>query len=231
MRASATRKRSASSPTPTAVSCRCTLPDRRFPSGRRGPAPGDAARRLARPRAVRGPRIAARLAVPDRHQPLAGCPAGEPAPPEDPQRMTATPEPTRYGDAIWLEPFPDVLLEGIPDQAPGPEARYEAGRRSRWRSSSACSISRRSSARCSCCATCSGSAPARPPRAGHHRASGQQPRAARAGGTRRRLPANPRERAPLPHSKLERDIVGRFADAIQTGDTDASSPCSPTTPG
>ena len=45
--------------------------------------------------------------------------------PEDLQRMTEMPEPTRYGEAIWLEPFPDVLLEGIPDQAPGPEARYE----------------------------------------------------------------------------------------------------------
>ena len=45
--------------------------------------------------------------------------------PEDLQPMTERPEPTRYGEAIWLEPFPDVLLEGIPDRAPGPEARYE----------------------------------------------------------------------------------------------------------
>ena len=30
--------------------------------------------------------------------------------PEDLQRMTEMPEPTRYGEAIWLEPFPDVLL-------------------------------------------------------------------------------------------------------------------------
>ena len=45
--------------------------------------------------------------------------------PEDLQRMTEMPEPTRYGEAMWLEPFPDVLLEGIPDQGPGPEARYE----------------------------------------------------------------------------------------------------------
>jgi RNA polymerase sigma-70 factor (ECF subfamily) len=27
---------------------------------------------------------------------------------------------------LWLEPYPDVLLEGLIDQAPGPEARYEA---------------------------------------------------------------------------------------------------------
>jgi RNA polymerase sigma-70 factor (ECF subfamily) len=33
-----------------------------------------------------------------------------------------------------------------------------------------------------------------------------------------RLPAAGRDRAPLPYSKRERDTVGRFADAIQTGD-------------
>ncbi len=26
----------------------------------------------------------------------------------------------------WLEPYPDVLLEGLADAAPGPEARNEA---------------------------------------------------------------------------------------------------------
>ena len=36
-----------------------------------------------------------------------------------------------------------------------------------------------------------------------------------------RLPAVGRERAPLPNSKLERDVVGRFADAIEAGDIDA----------
>lgn len=36
------------------------------------------------------------------------------------------PEPTRLREATWLEPFPDDLLEGLADAAPGPEARYEA---------------------------------------------------------------------------------------------------------
>jgi RNA polymerase sigma-70 factor (TIGR02960 family) len=36
-----------------------------------------------------------------------------------------TPEPTRYGEVLWLEPYPDALLEGIVDGAAGPEARYE----------------------------------------------------------------------------------------------------------
>jgi RNA polymerase sigma-70 factor (TIGR02960 family) len=36
------------------------------------------------------------------------------------------PAPTRLGEVTWLEPYPDVLLEGLTDHAPGPEARYEA---------------------------------------------------------------------------------------------------------
>jgi RNA polymerase sigma-70 factor (ECF subfamily) len=36
------------------------------------------------------------------------------------------PEPTGVGDVPpWLEPYPDVLLDNLVDQAPGPEARYE----------------------------------------------------------------------------------------------------------
>ncbi len=43
-----------------------------------------------------------------------------PPPPE------ALPEPTGAGDAPpWLEPYPDVLLDHLVDQRPGPEARYE----------------------------------------------------------------------------------------------------------
>ena len=36
------------------------------------------------------------------------------------------PEPTRLGEVVWLEPYPDLLLEGLADHVPGPEARYEA---------------------------------------------------------------------------------------------------------
>ncbi|MEU6746417.1 sigma-70 family RNA polymerase sigma factor [Spirillospora sp. NPDC046719] len=35
------------------------------------------------------------------------------------------PEPTRLGEVVWLEPFPDALLEGAPPVPLGPEARYE----------------------------------------------------------------------------------------------------------
>jgi RNA polymerase sigma-70 factor (TIGR02960 family) len=35
------------------------------------------------------------------------------------------PEPTRLGEVEWLQPYPDHLLEGLADTAPGPQARYE----------------------------------------------------------------------------------------------------------
>jgi RNA polymerase sigma-70 factor (ECF subfamily) len=35
------------------------------------------------------------------------------------------PEPTRLGEVVWLEPYPDALLEGRIGAPPGPEARYE----------------------------------------------------------------------------------------------------------
>jgi len=43
-----------------------------------------------------------------------------PVPPFEP------PEPTGRGEATWLQPYPDRLLEQIADRAPGPEARYQA---------------------------------------------------------------------------------------------------------
>jgi RNA polymerase sigma-70 factor (TIGR02960 family) len=35
------------------------------------------------------------------------------------------PEPTRLGEVVWLQPYPDALLESAFDTPPGPEARYE----------------------------------------------------------------------------------------------------------
>jgi RNA polymerase sigma-70 factor (TIGR02960 family) len=35
------------------------------------------------------------------------------------------PEPTGFGEVVWLEPVPDQLLEGAMDSPLGPEARYE----------------------------------------------------------------------------------------------------------
>ena len=35
------------------------------------------------------------------------------------------PEPTHFGEIVWLEPFPDSLFDAEDISAPGPEARYE----------------------------------------------------------------------------------------------------------
>jgi len=35
------------------------------------------------------------------------------------------PEPSRLGEVVWLQPYPDDLLEGAAGAPPGPEARYE----------------------------------------------------------------------------------------------------------
>ena len=35
------------------------------------------------------------------------------------------PEPSRLGEVVWLEPYPDTLLDGAIDVPLGPEARYE----------------------------------------------------------------------------------------------------------
>ena len=47
-------------------------------------------------------------------------------PQEVPSMAGPPPEPTRRTEPIWLEPYPDLLLEGIPDRSPGPDVRYEA---------------------------------------------------------------------------------------------------------
>jgi RNA polymerase sigma-70 factor (TIGR02960 family) len=44
----------------------------------------------------------------------------EPVPPFQP------PTPSRRGEITWLQPYPDSLLDGVPDTAPGPEARYQS---------------------------------------------------------------------------------------------------------
>src|SRR6266516_5508508 len=53
--------------------------------------------------------------------------------------MAEPPQPTRLPDPVWVEPYPDVLLDGLPDLAPGPEARYDTKRPTSWRSSPPCS--------------------------------------------------------------------------------------------
>ena len=42
------------------------------------------------------------------------------------RRPSGVPAPSSMSELTWLQPFPDLLLEGLPDDQPGPEARYES---------------------------------------------------------------------------------------------------------
>jgi RNA polymerase sigma-70 factor (TIGR02960 family) len=141
--------------------------------------------------------------------------------PQD-QRMPQMPEPTQWNEPVWLEPYPDLLLEGIPDEAPGPEARYETketialafivGLQHLPAQQRAVLVLRdvlgyRAAEAAEMLATSEASVNSLLRRA---RAAFES-----------RLPATGRERAPLPESKLERDIVGRFAETVERGDIDA----------
>src|SRR5262249_22369379 len=139
--------------------------------------------------------------------------------PESPSFLTA--EPTRRGEPLWLEPYPDVLLEGLRDVSAGPEARYEAKEaialafvtamqhlppRQRavlvlrdvlgFRSSEVADMLDSSEASVN--------------------SALQRARATMAD----RLPGPDRERAPLPRSARERDIASRFAIAFADDDID-----------
>jgi RNA polymerase sigma-70 factor (TIGR02960 family) len=46
--------------------------------------------------------------------------------PAPPAEAAEPPEPSRTREPIWLEPYPDALLEGVLDRSHDPHARYEA---------------------------------------------------------------------------------------------------------
>jgi RNA polymerase sigma-70 factor (TIGR02960 family) len=141
-----------------------------------------------------------------------------PPPPEMPPEP---PEPTRRADPIWLEPYPDVLLEGVADAAPGPEARYEAreavalafvaGLQHLPPQQRAVLVLRdvlgfRAAEVADMLETSEASV----------NSALQRARSALEG----RLPTQGREQAPLPSAARERELVGRFADAFESGDVD-----------
>jgi RNA polymerase sigma-70 factor (TIGR02960 family) len=133
-----------------------------------------------------------------------------------------TVEPTRRGEPVWLEPYPDALLEGLPDTGLDPEARYEAKEavalafvtavqhlpaRQRavlvlrdvlgFRAAEVAGMLESSEASVN--------------------SALQRARATMA----QRRPGPDRERAPLPRSARERDVAGRFATAFALDDIDA----------
>jgi RNA polymerase sigma-70 factor (ECF subfamily) len=141
-----------------------------------------------------------------------------------PQRLEPLnnpPTPSRMTEPIWLEPYPDALLEGIADQAPGPEARYEhkeaialafvGGLQNLPPQQRAVLVLRDVLGfRAAEVAAFLDTSDA---------AVNSLLRRARA-GLEGRLPTAGRDRAPMPNSPREREVVGQFANAIEDGDVD-----------
>jgi RNA polymerase sigma-70 factor (TIGR02960 family) len=133
------------------------------------------------------------------------------------------PEPTRLGEIVWLQPYPDALLEGAIDVPLGPEARYEQTE----------SISLAFVA----------ALQALPPRQlavlilrdvlGYHadeaadmldstvESVNSSLKRARAGLQRRQPPAAGREPPPAARSPAEDALVAKFASAWESADLDA----------
>src|SRR5829696_7352176 len=142
--------------------------------------------------------------------------------PQEVRAMVEPPEPTRRTEPIWLEPYPDVLLEDIPDRSPGPEARYEAREAVGLAFISALQNlppSQRAALVLRDVLGFRTADVASMLETGEAAVKGALQRArATLGG---RLPAPDRDRAPLPNSARERELVGRFADAVESGDIDS----------
>jgi RNA polymerase sigma-70 factor (TIGR02960 family) len=133
-----------------------------------------------------------------------------------------TAEPTRRGEPVWLEPYPDVLLgDASADTVPGPEARYEAKETIALAFVAAIQylpprqravlvlrdvLGFRSAEVADMLATSEASVTSALQRARVTMAS--------------RLPGPDREQAPLPRSARERDLADRFAAAYAADDID-----------
>jgi len=135
--------------------------------------------------------------------------------------MAEPPEPTRRSEPLWLEPYPDAMLDTVADAAPGPEARYELKEavslafvaalqhlppRQRAALVLRDALGFRSAEVADMLETSEAAA----------KGALQRARAA----LETTLPARDAERAPLPRSARERELIGRFAKAVESGDVD-----------
>jgi RNA polymerase sigma-70 factor (ECF subfamily) len=135
--------------------------------------------------------------------------------------MNEPPEPTRRTEPIWLQPYPDVLLDDLPDSSPGPAARYEARESTELAFIVALQHlppSQRAALVLRDVLGYRTGEVAEMLDTGEASVKGALQRARTT--LQARLPATDRERAPRPNSASERQLVGRFADAVESGDVD-----------
>ena len=142
------------------------------------------------------------------------------------------PEPTRLGEVVWLEPYPDALLEGAIDVPLGPEARYEQTEAISLAFVTALQVLPPASAPCSSCARCSGTTPTRwPPcstrRSSRSTASSSGPAPPCSAACRRPAGAN---RLPLPAQPPSRPSWRSSSVPTTPATSTRWSPCSPPMP-
>jgi RNA polymerase sigma-70 factor (ECF subfamily) len=135
--------------------------------------------------------------------------------------MLEPPAPTGMFEPTWLEPYPDVLLEGLVDTAPGPEARYETSESVALAFVTALQyLAPRQRAvlvlRDALGFQTAEVAEMLDSSEASVKGALQRARA----NLDERLPPGHRERAPLPGSARERELAGRFAAALESGNTE-----------
>jgi RNA polymerase sigma-70 factor (TIGR02960 family) len=131
------------------------------------------------------------------------------------------PEPTSRGEPIWLEPYPDALLEGMVDIAPGPEARYQATETIELAFIAALQHLPPRQRAVLVLRDVLGFRTAEVADMLDSTEDSVKGALKRARATfEERLPAVGRQRPPAPHSPEERALVRRFADAYEADDID-----------
>jgi RNA polymerase sigma-70 factor (ECF subfamily) len=126
--------------------------------------------------------------------------------------MADVPEPTRWTEPVWLEPYPDALLEERYEARESIELSFIAGlQHLPPRQRAALVLGDVLGYRTAEIAELLGTG------AASVKGSLQRARAT----LRKRLADADRERAPRPESAAERELAGRFADAVHSGDVDA----------
>jgi RNA polymerase sigma-70 factor (TIGR02960 family) len=141
--------------------------------------------------------------------------------PQEVPAMVDPPRPTRSTEPVWLQPYPDLLLEGIPDTTPGPEARYEAREAIGLAFVAALQhLPPRQRAALVLRDVLGFRTAEVADMLGNTEASVKSALQRARTTLEARIPTGGRDRAPLPDSRRERALVGRFADAVERGDTD-----------
>src|SRR5215211_419043 len=129
------------------------------------------------------------------------------------------PEPTRVAEPTWVEPYPDVLLEGVIDASPGPDARYETRETVELAFIAALQHLPPRQRAALVLRDVLGFRAAEVADTLDSSVESVKGALKRARATLERgLPPADRERSPLPDSPGERELVRRFADAFQADD-------------